>query len=142
MSEGRDLLCQLQLGPPELPDGTDVPHFFLERQIRLYDDYVLRPADGHSLGHDFRGAFICTVEIPHPPQASGREPSHIRIGTLEIFCGGYSRAFFRPVADHAANAAVQLHLRQICRHQYIQCRKHDTVIGRFSDIHGIFSFPA
>ena len=65
MSGGRDLSCQFQLRPSKLPDSPDVPRFFLERQIRIHDDYVLRPADSHGLGHDLRGAFISTVEVPH-----------------------------------------------------------------------------
>ena len=141
MSGGHDLLCQFQLGPPELLDGLDVPRFLLERQIRLHDDYVLRPADGHSLGHDLRGAFVSAVEVPYPAQASGGEPSGIRVNTLEILCSSYSRALFWPVADHTANAAVQLHLRQVCRYQLVQRREQGTVIGRFPDVHGISSFP-
>ena len=57
MSEGRDPLCQLRLGPPELPDGANVPRLLLERQIRLHDDHVLRPADGHGRGYALRGRF-------------------------------------------------------------------------------------
>ena len=111
MSGGRDPLCQLRLGPPELPDGTDVPRFLLERQFRFHDDNVLRPADGHSLGHDFRCAFVGTVKVPHPAQASGREPGGVRVSALEILGSSYSRALLWPAADHTANAAVQLHLR-------------------------------
>ena len=142
MSGGRNLLCQLQLGPPKLPDGTDVPRFLLERQFRLHNDHILCPADSHSLNHDLRGAFIGTVEVPHPPQIPGREPGHVRISILVILGGGYSCAFLRPVADRAANAEVQLHLRRIFRHQFVQSHEHGAVIGRFSDVHGIFSFPA
>ena len=58
MSGGCDLLCQFQLGPSKLSDSPDVPCFLLKCQIRLHDDYVLRPADGHGLGHDLRGAFV------------------------------------------------------------------------------------
>ena len=142
MSGSRDLSCQLQLGPPELPDGPDVPHFLLERQLRLHDDHILCPTDGHGLVHNLRGAFIGAVEIPHPPQASGRESDCVRVSALEILGGGYSRALLRPAADCAANIAVQLHLRQGRRHQRVQRGEQAAVIGGFSDVHGILSFPA
>ena len=142
MSGGCDLLCQFQFRPSELPDGLDVPYFFLERQFRLHDDHILRPADGHSIGHDLWGAFVGTVKVPHPAQASGRESSNVRVYAVQIFRRGYSRAFLRPAADHTANLAVQFHWRQVRRHQLVQRREHNTVVGRFSDIHGILSFLA
>ena len=142
MSGGRDLLCQLRLGPAELPDGTDVPGFLLERQLRLHNDHVLCPADGHGRSHGLRGAFIGAVEVPHPAQTSGREPGGVRVSALEILRGGDCRALLRPAADYTANVAVQLHLRQICRHQRVQRREYGAVIYRFSDVHEILSFPA
>ena len=116
MSGGRDLLRQLQFGPSKLPDSTDVPGFLLERQFRFQDNHVLRPANGHRLGHDLRNTLIGAVEIPHPPQAPGREPNGVGVCALQIFRSGYGRALLRPAADQTANAAVQLHLRQVCRH--------------------------
>lgn len=79
MSGGRDLSGQLQLGPPELLNGLDVPSFFLERQFRFQDDHILCPANGHSRGHNLRSTFIGAVEIPHPPQIPGRESSDVRV---------------------------------------------------------------
>ena len=142
MGRSHYLLCQYQLGPSKLPDGPDVPHFLLNRQIRFHDDYVLRPADGHSFGHDLRGAFVGAVEIPHTAQTPGRESGGIRICALEILGGGNSRALLRSAADHVANTAVQFHLWQVRLHQCVQCREHGAVIYRFSDVHEILSFPA
>ena len=116
MGGGRDLLRQLQFGPSKLPDSTDVPGFLLKRQFRFQNDDVLRPANGHGFRHHLRVAFIGAVEIPHPPQAPGREPNGVGVCALQIFRSGYGRALLRPAADQTANAAVQLHLRQVRRH--------------------------
>ena len=106
MGGGCDLIRQLQLGPPKLPDSTDVPPFFLERQFRFQDDDVLRPADGHSRCHHLWVTFIGAVEVPHPPQVPGREPSGVRVHAVQIFSSRYSRALLLPAADQTANAAV------------------------------------
>ena len=142
MGAGGNLLRQLQLGPPKLPDSTDVPGFLLERQFRFQNDDVLCPADGHGLNHHLRVALIDAVEVPHPPQVPGREPSNVRVRTMQILRSGHSRALLRPAADQTANAAVQFHLRQTCRHQLIQRCEQGAVIGWLSDVHGFLSFPA
>lgn len=142
MSGGRDMPCKFQLGPPEPLNGPNIPRFLLERQFRFQDDYVLRPANGHSLRHDLWGACIGTVEVSHSPQAPRREPSGVRVFALQVLCCGHSRAFFRPAADQAACFTVQLHLRQVCHHQGIQRREQGAVIGWFPDIHGFSSFLA
>ena len=140
MGGGRDLLRQLQFGPSKLPDSTDVPGFLLERQFRFQNNDVLRPADGHGLRHHLRVALIGAVEVPHPPQAPGREPSGVRVCAVQILRSGHSCALFRPAADQTANAAVQLHLRQGCRYQFDQRRKQSAVIGWLSNVHGISPF--
>ena len=142
MGGGRDLLRQFQFGPPKLPDSTDVPPFFLECQFRFQNDDVLCPADGHGLRHHLWVALIGAVEVPHPPQAPGREPGGVRVYAMQIFRSGHSRTLLRPAADQSSNAAVQLHLRQVCRHQFVQRREQGAVIGRFPDVHGFLSFPA
>ena len=140
MSGGRDLLRQLQFGPPKLLDSPDVPRLLLDCQFSFQNDDVLCPADGHGLRHHPGVTFICTIEIPHPPQAPGREPSGIRVCALQIFRSGHSRALFRPFVDQTANTAVQLHLRQVCCHQLVQRREQGAVIGWLSDVHGISPF--
>ena len=136
MSGGRDLLRQLQFGPPKLTDSTDVPGFLLKRQFRFQNDDVLRPANGHGFRHHLRVAFIGVVEVPHPPQVPGREPSNVRVRTMQILRSGHSRALFLPAADQTANAAAQLHLRQVRRHQLVQRHEQGAVIGRLPDVHG------
>ena len=116
MGAGCDLFCQLQLSPPKLLDSMNVPRFFLERQLCFQYDNVLRPADGHGFCHQLWDIPIGEVEIPHPPHTSGREPSGVGVCDLQIFRRGYSRTLFWPAADQTADAAVQLHLRQVCRH--------------------------
>ena len=140
MSGGRDLLRQRQLGPPEPPNSPNVPYFLLERQFRFQNDDVLCPADGHSLNHHLRVALIDAVEVPHPPQVPGREPSNVRVRTMQILRSGHSRALLRPAADQTTNAAVQFHLRQVCRHQIVQRREQGAVIGRLPDVHGFPPF--
>ena len=142
MGGGCNLICQLQLGPPKLPDSTDVPPFFLERQFRFPNDDVLRPADGHGFHHHLWVALIGAVELSHPPQAPGREPSGIRVCAVQMLRGSHSRALLRPAADQTANAAVQLHLRQTCRYQLVQRCEQGAVIGWFPDVHGFSSFLA
>ena len=106
MGGGCDLICQLQLGPPKLPDSTDVPPFFLERQFRFQNDDVLRPADGHGFHHHLWVALIGAVELSHLPQAPGREPSGVRVHSVQILRCGHGRALLLPAADQTANAAV------------------------------------
>ena len=142
MSGGRDLLRQFQFRPPKLPHSADIPPFLLERQFRFQNDDVLCPADGHSRCHHLWVTFIGAVEVPHPPQVPGREPSGVRVRALQIFRSGHSRALLRPVADQTADAAVQFHLWQVCRHKFVQLRKQGTVVGWFPDVHGISSFLA
>jgi len=114
----------------------------LERQIRLQNDYILRPADGHNLGQQLRCIPVGTIKFPHPAQVPGRETGCIRVHSAQILRRGDSRAFFRPAADLLANLTVQFHLRQVCRHQCIQRYEHGAVIYGFSDVHPISSFPA
>ena len=142
MSAGCNLLGQLQLGPAEPLNGPNIPGFFLGCQFRFQNDHVLCPADGHGLDHDLWGAFIGAVELPHPPQIPGREPSGIRICVLQILRRCHSRALFRSVADQTAYFTVQLHLRQIRRHQLIQRCEQGVVVDWLSDVHGILSFLA
>lgn len=103
---GNDPFRQLQLGPAKLLYRPDVPRFLLEGQLRLQNDHVLGPADGHGLRHHFRGLLIGTVEIPHPPQISRREPRNVGMGGVQILSGGHCRAFLRPAADQTANLSI------------------------------------
>ena len=128
---------QFQLGPSKLPDRPDVPCFLLNRQLRLQDDHILSPANGHGLRHHLRGIPIGAVEVPHPPQVPGRKPRRVRICGAQILGGGYSRALFRSATDQMTDLTVQLHLRQSLYHQPIQSGVEGAVIGGFSDIHGV-----
>lgn len=132
-----NLSGQFQLGPLKLTNSPDVPCSFLERQLCLQDDHILCPADGHGLCHYFLGIFIGEVKLPHPPQVPRGEAGDIRIGNAQIFSGSHRRAFLRPAADQTADLTVQLHLRQIRRHQRVQRGVQGAVISRFFDIHGL-----
>ena len=140
MSGGCDLLRQFQLGPSKALDSPDVPRLLLDCQFSFQNDDVLRPADGHGLRHHLWVALVSAVEVPHPPQAPGREPNGVGVCALQIFRSGHGRALLRPAADQTANAAVQLHLRQVCRHQLVQRREQGAVIGGLSDVHGFPPF--
>ena len=137
-----DLSLELQLCPSKLLNGPDVPCPLLGGQLRLQNDYVLRPADGHGLSQHLWCALIGAIKFPHPAQVPGGEAGGIRVRSTQILGYGDSGAFLRPAADQPSNLTVQFHLRQVCRHQGIQRCEHGAVVNRLSDIHSAFSFPA
>ena len=137
-----DIPGQFQLRPAELPSRFDVPCPLLGSQLRLQNNHVLRPADGHGLSQHLWCALIGAVKLPHSAQISGGEAGCGRVRTAQILRRSDSGAFLRPAADQPANLTVQFHLRQVRRHQGIQRREHGAVVNRFSDIHSDFSFPA
>ena len=137
MGGGRDLLRQRYFAPPEPAYRPDVPQLVLERQLRLQDDHVLRPADGHGFGQHLRVVRVGAVKIPHSAQVSGREAGNVGIGAVQVFRSRHRRAFLRPAADQAANLAVQLHLGQLCSHQRVQRREQGAVISGLPDVHGL-----
>ena len=142
MSTLTDIPGQFQFRPAELPSRFDVPCPFLESQLRLQNDHILCPADGHGLSQHFRCALIGVVKLAHPAQVPRGEAGDVRVRTAQILRRSDSGAFLRPAADQPANLAVQFHLRQICRHQGIQRREHGAVVYRFFDVHPSSSFPA
>ena len=135
MGGRRDFLRQRYFAPPEPAYRPDVPQLVLERQLRLQDSHVLRPADGHGLVQHLRGRGVDTVKVPHPPQVPGREAGTAGIGAVQIFRSRHRRALLRPATDQAANLAVQLHLGQLRRHQRIQRREQGAVVGGLPDVH-------
>ena len=138
----RDPLLEFQLRPAELPSRFDVPCPLLGGQLRLQDDHILSPADGHGLSQHLWYTLIGAIELPHPAQVPGGEAGGVRVCAAQILRRGNSGAFLWPVADQPANLTVQFHLGQVCRHQRIQRREHGAVVNRFSDVHSGFSFPA
>ena len=142
MSMIHDSLLEFQLRPAELPSRFDVPCPLLGGQLRLQDDHILSPADGHGLNQHFRCALIGAVELPHPAQVPGGEAGGVRVRAAQVLCSGDSGAFLWPAADQPAHLTVQFHLRQVFRHQGVQRREHGAVVNRFSDVHSGFSFPA
>ncbi len=74
-----DLSLQLQLRPPELSSGPDIPGSLLESQLRFQNDHVLRPADGHGLGKHLRRTLVYAVKLPHPAQVPGRKAGGVRV---------------------------------------------------------------
>jgi len=56
---------------------------------------------------------------------------------LQVFRRRDSRTFFAPAADHSADLAVQLHLRELRRHKRVQFYKQCIVVCGFADIHGL-----
>lgn len=118
--------------------GLKIPCPFFHRKGSFQDYRILCPVQAQSLFHKLRGAFIQPVEIPHPAHIAGREAGCFRAAALQIFCRSHSRTFFRSVADQSAYLAVQLHLRQSCHHQCVQCHEHGAVIYGLPDIHPLF----
>ena len=135
-----DIPDQFQLRPAELPSRFDVPCLFLGSQLRLHNDHVLCPADGHGLTQHFRCALIGAVELPHPAQVPGGEARGVRVCAAQILRSGDSGALLWPVADQPANLTVQFHLRQVRRHQGVQRREHGAVVDRLSDVHSASPF--
>lgn len=142
MSMIHDSLLEFQLRPAKLSSGPDIPRPLLGGQLRLQDNHILSPADGHGLSQHLWYTLIGAIELPHPAQVPGREASGVRVCSAQILRRGNSGAFLCPAADQPANLAVQFHLRQVCRHQRIQRREHGAVVNRLSDVHSDFSFPA
>ena len=142
MSMIHDSLLEFQLRPAELPSRFDVPCPLLGSQLRLQNDYVLRPADGHGLSQHLWCVLIGAVKLPHPAQVSGGEAGGIRVRSTQILGCGDSGVLLWLAADQPANLAVQFHLRQVCRHQSVQRREHGAVVNGLSDVHSGFSFPA
>ena len=140
MSMIRNSLLELQLRPAELPSRFDVPCLFLGSQLRLQNDHVLCPADGHGLSQHLRCALIGAVELPHPAQVPGGEAGGVRVSSAQILRSSDSGAFLRPAADQPANLTVQFHLWQVCRHQGVQRREHGAVVDRLSDVHSASPF--
>jgi len=79
-----DIPGQFQLRPAELPSRFDIPCPLLGGQLRLQNDYVLRPADGHGLSQHLWCALIGAVKLPHPAQISGGEAGCVRVRTAQI----------------------------------------------------------
>lgn len=130
------LWCHLQYGLTKM-NGLDAPCSLLKRQVHFHDDHILRPANLHSLLEDLRRTCVCTAERPHPPQVSGEEARHTWVSLGEILRSDNSGPLLRPCTNKTANLKVKLHLRQICCHSCVQCRKHSAVIGWLSDIYGL-----
>lgn len=135
MSVGSDFSLELQLRPSELSGCLDIPHLLLEGQSRLQNYHILCPADGHGLSQHFRCVLIGAVKLPHPAQVPGREARNIGVSVAQVLRRCDSSSFLWPAADQPANLAVQFHLRQICRHQRVQCCEHCAVVYGFSDVH-------
>ena len=140
MNISGDFPLQLQLRPSELMSGLDIPCPILGRQFRLQNDHVLCPANSRGLSQHFRCVFIGPVKLPHSAEIPGGEARGVRVSVGKVFGGGDSGAFLRPAVDQPANLAVQLHLRQIRRHQGVQRREHSAVVYRFSDVHSASPF--
>jgi len=90
--------------------------------------------------HDFRGFLIGGIKRAHPAQVAGRKALGRRISGLQVFRRRDSRAFLRSVADHSANLAVQLYLRELCRNSSIQRGKHGGVICWLANVHWLSPF--
>ena len=137
MRSSVDLPLQFLLGPSEPTDSPNIPFPLRKGQLRLQDDHVLCPADGHGFDQHLGDAFVGAVEFPHPAQVAGREAAGVRMCGIQIFRRDHRRALLRPAADQSAKLAVQLHLRQICRDQFVQRGEHGAVVCGFPDVHWI-----
>jgi len=101
----------------------------------------LCPVQTHCRCQQLRRIAVHPVEVPHPAHIAGREAVGCGIGRLQVFRRRDSGAFFAPAADHSANLAVQLHLRELRRNSGVQRGEQGGVICGLADIHS-FSFPA
>ena len=140
MSIIRNSLLELQLRPAELPNRFDIPCPLLGGQLRLQDNHILSPADGHGLSQHLWCALIGAVKLPHPAQVSRGEAGCVRIRGAQIFRSGDSGTLLWSATDQSANLTVQFHLRQVRRHQGVQRREHGAVVDRLSDVHSASPF--
>jgi len=100
----------------------------------------LCPVQTHCCCQQFRRITVHPVEVPHTAQIAGRKAFGRRICRLQVFRRRDSCAFLRSAADHSADFAVQLHLRELRRNSGVQRGKHGGVICWLADIHGISPF--
>lgn len=140
MSIIRNSLLEFQFRPAELPSRFDVPCLLLGGKLRLQNDHVLCPADGHGISQYLRCVFIGAVKLPHPAKVPGGEARSVRVRSAQMLRSGNSGALLRPAADQPANLTVQFHLRQVRRNQGVQRREHDAVVDRLSDVHSASPF--
>ncbi len=110
MNISGDFPLQFQLGPPELTNGLNIPGLLLVRQLRLQNNDILRPANGHGLDQHLRRIFIGKVKLPHPAEISGGEAGDVRVSFREVFGGGDSGAFLCPGTEELTNFMVQFYL--------------------------------
>lgn len=130
-----DLLRKRQLGPPKLPDGTDVPCPLFRRKVGFEDDDILRPANHHGSQHCLRFALISKVELPHPAHISRGETVDVRMRSLNILRNRHRRALFRASSNQASNFAAGFHLRQLRRQDGINLLEQFAVVDVLSDVH-------
>jgi len=101
----------------------------------------LCPVQTHCRCQQLRRIAVHPVEVPHPAHIAGRKAIGCGIGGLQVFRRRDSGAFLCSAADHSANLAVQLHLRELRRNSGVQRGEQGGVICGLADIHS-FSFPA
>ena len=142
MSPCRDIALEVCLRPAELPGGTQIPAPFIQVQLFLQNDHILRPADFHGQLQQFRLPAIRPVEVPHPAQIARGEAGSILVTAFQIFGGCDGGSLFRSFADQRTQLAVQLHLRHFCGHCRIHGGEHGGVIDVFADVHSYdHTFP-
>ena len=132
----RDFVREFLFGPPEPQRGADIPRAFLQGQVSVHENQILRPAKSHCLPHDARSVFILAVKVPHPAHIARGEPGHVRIRALQMLRDSHSSSFLRSVTDQPPDFPVQLHLRQRGAHSAVHGREQLAVVNGFSDVHG------
>ena len=136
MDLGGDPLRQFTLGPVVLRRHVQIPHPLLRGESRLQDDRILRPSQPKRQLTLFRSLGVGSVEFPHPAQVPGRETLDRGVVRLKVLGGHHRRALLRAGTDNPTEFKIQLHLRQIRRHETVQRLVHGAVVCGFSDVHG------
>ncbi len=131
----RNRIQQMFFCPSTSMDSPDVPAHLFQHQAGFQNHYILCPANLHRLAQQGEVIFIGAVKLPHPAQVARGETGRIRVLRQQVFRRGYGGTLLGSATDDPADPAVQLHLRQLLRHEAVQRGIHGAVVDPFSDVH-------
>ena len=83
--------------------------------------------------------FISPIEITHLAHVARGKACAVREIRLQKLCRCDRRALFRALTDGFTDGADFIHLRKFSGENFRKFSVHDTVIGRFFNVHG-FSY--
>ena len=84
MSPCRDIALEVCLRPAELPGGTQIPAPFIQVQLCLQNDYILRPADFHGQLQQYGACCGAKVLQRAPPISARRTKQDGKSGSAGV----------------------------------------------------------